>query len=106
MMPNHGTWNIGARPAGDTSSQSQLRVICVRKKVLVKSSDLVQHLAPVHGGASIRPEHLFDAVVLTLVQLATSSAAVLAIRINQVAGFIDAFRIFVNKNFRSGHAHA
>src|SRR5437588_8951973 len=105
MMPDHRSGNVDASPAGDSSSQSQLRVIGVRKKVLVKSSNPVQHLTPVHGGASIRPEHLFDAIVLTLVQLATSSSAVLAIRINQVAGFIDTFRILIYQDLRSCHSY-
>src|SRR6266446_1581930 len=101
MMPDHRSRNVDASPAGDSSSQSQLRVIGVRKKVLVKSSNLVQHLTPVHGGASIRPEYLFDAVVLTRVNLATSSSAILAVRIDQEAGFIDAFRILINQDLRS-----
>src|SRR5260370_33488625 len=105
MMPDHGSRNIDASPAGDASSQSQFGVIGVCKKVLVKSSNLVQHLTPVHGGASIRPEHLFDAIVLTLVQLTTSSSPVLAIRINQVAGLIDTFRILINQDLRGCHSY-
>src|SRR5258707_3230747 len=105
MMPDHGSRNVDASPAGDASSQSKLSVIGVGKKVLVKSSNLVQHLTPVHGGASIRPEYLFDAIILTLVQLATSSSPVLAIRINQVAGFIDTCRILINQDLRSCHSN-
>src|SRR5260370_18697095 len=105
MMPDHGSRNIDASTARDASSQSQFGVIGVCKKVLVKSSNLVQHLTPVHRGASIRPEHLFDAIVLTLVQLATSSSPVLAIRINQVASFIDTFRILIYQDFRSCHSY-
>jgi len=101
MVPDHGSRNVDASPAGDSSSQSQLRVIGVRKKVLVKSSNLVQHLTPVHGGASVGPEYLFDAVVLARVNFATSSSAVLAIRIDQVAGFIDAFRILIDRIFEA-----
>src|SRR5712692_8164218 len=105
MMPNHGSRNIDASPAGDASSQSQLSVIFVGKKVLVKSSNPVQHLTPVHGGASIRPEYLFNAIILTRVNFATSSSPVLAIRINQVARFIDAFRILINQDLRSCHSN-
>src|SRR5260370_14835322 len=105
MMPDHGRRNIDASPAGDASSQSQRGVVGVCKKVLVKSSNLVQHLTPVHGGASVRPEYLFDAVVLTRVNLATSSSAILAIRIDQVAGFIDAFRILIYQDLRSCHSY-
>src|SRR5260221_14123916 len=105
MMPDHGSRNIDASPARDASSQSQFGVIGVCKKVLVKSSNLVQHLTPVHGRASIRPEHLFDAIILTLVQLATSPSTVLAIRINQVAGFIDTLRILIYQDLRSCHSY-
>src|SRR5260370_17088841 len=95
--------NISELPARDPGAYAQLGVVGLREKILVEASNPFQHRTPVHGGASVRPEDFFDAVVLTRVQFSTSPPAVLAIRINQVADFIDALRILIYEDLRRTH---
>src|SRR5260370_40470814 len=97
--------NISELPARDPGAYAQLGVVGLREKILVEASNPFQHRTPVHGGASVRPEDFFDAVVLTRVQFSTSPPAVLAIRINQVADFIDALRTLIYEDLRRSHPH-
>jgi hypothetical protein len=104
-MPDSSGGHVEAFPSGDPGPQSQLCVVGVGKEILIKPSNLVEHRAPVHSRASIRPENFFDSVELTGVQFATAPPAILAIRIDQMADFIDAARILVNEDFRSCHPY-
>ena len=103
MMPHHRARNVQALPSGNLGAQAQLRVVGIREKFLVESADLIQHRAPVHGRASVRPQDLFHAIVLPFVQLTAAAPAILAVGINQVARFIDPARILMHQDFRSGH---
>ena len=104
MMTHNGGGDIPASPTGDAAAQAELGVVAIGEKIFVESANLVQHCTPVHGGASIRPKGFFHFVVLAGVELAGAAPSILSVEIDQVGGFVDAARIFVDQDFRRGHS--
>ena len=103
MMPHHRAGHIQAAPTRDPRAQPEFRIVGEHEEVFVEPANLVQHGFAEHGGAAIRPQAFLDALVLPAVDLAGAAAAVLAIRINQVSGFIDAPWILKDQHFGGGH---
>ena len=103
-MTDNRRRDVEAVPPGNAGAQSQFGVIGVCKEVLVKPSDLVEHLAAVHSRASIGPQHLLDTVILTHVDLARSSSSILAIEVDQVPGLVNSPGILMNEDLRRRHA--
>jgi hypothetical protein len=102
-MTDHGGGDVEAVPACDTGPESQFGVIGVCKKILVKTSDPVEHLAAIHRRASIGPQNLFDAVILTMVDLARSSSPILTVEVDEVAGLVNTPGILINQDLGRRH---
>src|SRR5207247_1675534 len=59
----------------------------------------------IHPGTAIRPEHLFLAVELALVENTGAAPTILTVREHQVADLVDAAGILPNQYFRGRHAN-
>src|SRR5271168_4073269 len=104
-MTDHRSGRVNTSPACNAGAQSEFGVIGICKKVFVESSDQVQHGTAVHSRAAIGPEHFFHLIILAGVEFAAPSAAVLAVGINEMTGFVDTSRFLEDENFGSSHAH-
>src|SRR5579863_3333313 len=103
-MVNPRVRSVQTSPTGDSGTQSEFSVVGVGKIILVESTDLIQHLTAIHCRASVRPENLFNPVELAVVELSRTSAAVLAVKEDQMSGFIYSTGIAVDQDFGGGHA--
>src|SRR3954469_7748484 len=104
MVPNNSFRRMNALPPGQTSSHAQFGVITIREQILVERTNLVQHLATVHGRAAVRPKKFIRRIELTAIALPGSSSAVLAVRPDKVSNFIDSRWILPHKHFACNHS--
>src|SRR5258706_14366467 len=105
MMPHYRIRNVETTPSGNTRAEAQFGVVAIREEIFIEAADLVQHLFPIHGGAAIRPQYFFGAIIAAIVRLASTTPAVLAVRINQVPGFVDAARVVVHHDLGRRHSN-
>src|SRR5690348_350140 len=104
MVTHDGLRRIETSPGRQARAKPKFSVISVSKKVFVESADLIQHFAAVHGCAAIGPQDLLQPVVLARIVLAVPTAAILAVRIDQMAYLIDLPGVLPNQYFRGSHA--
>ncbi len=87
-----------AFPSRDLRAQPNSASSAYAKKILVEPARMfIEHRAPVHGRASVRPQDFFHAIILPFIQLAAAPPSILSIRINQVTRFVDPARIFCTR---------
>src|SRR5205809_1017438 len=98
-MVNNSRWNVPCAPSKQACTQAQIRIITKSEKRLVETAGFLEDFAMVKSGAGIRPKDFFGVVVLADVRLHCASAAILAVPVNQMAGFVDHALRFLKQNF-------
>jgi hypothetical protein len=105
VVVNDSRRDIEAPPAGDSPPQPEFGVVGVGKEIFVKTADFGEHGAAVKRGAAIGPGGFLEAIVLAAVGLSGAAAAILAVGVNQMSGFVDNSAVLPSKNFRGRHAY-
>ena len=105
MVPHHRLRRVDTAPSCDARAQSQLGVISVGEEIFIEPSDLIEHLLAIQRRAPVRPQDFLLPVELPGVERSTAPPAVLAIRKNEVPGFIDNAWVLPDENFAGRHAN-
>ena len=80
---------ITAVPPTPARSQTQVRVVAVRKELLVEESHIIEHLPAVKRSATVGKKGFLVAVVLAGIRFPSAAAAIESVRVEEMPYLID-----------------